>query len=549
MRRTLVLGAVAAASLIAVSAPLAQSSLRLDFGAFVERLLGGLAQLQFGFREPLAQSSLDDIPRRPNQLVSDIVSVAPGLRAEIFSRDIAQNADQFAFWPNDDSPTHIIVCIEQFNPVVIGAFANGTQKLTPGVQRIDLRTREVATIIRGTAGCDGIRRTPWQTILFTEEDGGLGGDGHLGNAFELLDPIATSEITVRRGAQRGQFFDRSGVTLSGADAARPVAQGGYGVAIRQALMEMAWEGIAITPEGVLIAGDELRPGTTTSPTIGGADSDGGAIFKFVPATPRTTTGPARTLDESPFVAGRVFALRVTCRAGNGEFGQGCEKGNAVWVQVGAITARRDADVFGATGYYRPEDLEMDPNATGLRFCFANTGDRNALNFGEVLCARDNDPLLANTPLVADRSSGSLVTSQARVDLQVLLDGDDMLNQPDNVAFQRQTGNLYVIEDNPNGDVYACLDDGDDRNTTSDGCVLILSVRDQTAEPTGFAFTGRGDTAFVFIQHSADDNNPLARSSACPAPGVIPEFRRDDFCTDDLIRITGFRVPPRVLSSR
>ena len=66
--------------------------------------------------------------------------------------------------------------------------------------------------------------------------------------------------------------------------------------------------------------------------------------------------------------------------------------------------------------------------------------------------------------------------------------------------------------------------------------------DQSAEPTGFTFTGKGDTAFVFIQHSADDNDPMARSDDCPAPGVIAEFRRDDYCTDDLIRIRGFRVP-------
>jgi secreted PhoX family phosphatase len=306
---------------------------------------------------------------------------------------------------------------------------------------------------------------------------------------------------------------------------------------------MSWEGIAITPEGVLVGGDELRPGTTTSPTIGGPDSDGGAIFKFVPTTPRTTTGPITDLAQSPFVAGTVYALRVTCQANNPRsFGQGCEKGNAVWVRVNALTARADADRSGATGYYRPEDLEQDPNVDGLRVCFTNTGDRSALNFGEVLCAMDNDPLFATTTFVADAFSGSMVTSRAPVDVQVFLDGDNMLNQPDNIEFQAPTGNVYVIEDNANGDVYACLPDGDDRNLSTDGCVLILSVKDQTAEPTGYKFTGRGDQAFVFIQHSADDNDPMARNNDCPAPGVIAEFRSDDYCTDDLIRITGFRLP-------
>jgi hypothetical protein len=547
LRRKLIWAALPATLAVGIATSSAFGSslfdLGFDFGKLVDGLLGSVTERQFGFRAPLEASSIDDLPRRPGQPVSEIVDVAKGLRAEIFSRDVGHNADQLAFWPSDDKPTHIIFCVEEFAPKVIGAFANGTQKLTPGVQRIDLRTRRVDTIVRGTAGCDGIRRTPWQTILFTEEDGSLSGDGHLGNAFELLDPLGVTNITVGRGPARGTFFDANGVTKSGAAAAAAPSAGGFGIAIRQALMEMAWEGIAITPEGVLIAGDELRPGTVTSPTIGGPDSDGGAIFKFVPDVPRTTSAPISDLSQSPFVAGRVFALRVICQANNpNSFGQGCEKGNAVWVLVSALQARGDADRSGATGYYRPEDLSMDPNVDGLRFCFTNTGDRAALNFGEVLCGMDNDPLFATTTLVADAFSGSMVTSRAPVDLQVFLDGDEMLNQPDNIDIQKPTNNVYVIEDNDNGDVFACLPDGEDRNTSTDGCVLVLSVKDQTAEPTGFMFTEDGDTAFVFIQHSADDNDPMARSSTCPAPGVIDAFRRDDYCTDDLIRITGFRVP-------
>jgi hypothetical protein len=547
MRKIARLGLLGLVSGVAVSVSggaLASSDL-LDFGTVVDELLARSSDIQFGFRRPLSASSIADVPRRPNQPVSEIIDLAPGLQADIFSRNVGHNADQLAFWPNDLRPTHIIYCVEEGNPRPIGTFPSGATKITPGVQRLNVRTREVETVVRGTVSCDGIRRTAWQTILFTEEDGSLDRDGHLGNAFEILDPIATTNVTIGRGLQRGTFTDANGATKSGADAAKPVASGGFGIAIRQALMEMAWEGIGITPEGVLVAGDELRPGTVTSPTIGGSDSDGGAIFKFVPASPRTTKTPARTLDESPFVAGTTFALRVTCRAGNvPEFGQGCEKGNAVWVQVDPTQARADAEDFGATGYYRPEDLDQDPNFSGLRFCFTNTGDRAALNFGEVLCAIDNDPLQAKTQLGDDPFSRSRVTQTAPVDLRVFLDGDDVLNQPDNLAIQKPTDNVYVIEDNPNGDVFACLPDGADRDTSSDGCVLMLSVKDPTAEPTGFTFTEDGETAFVFIQHSADDNDAMQRSTACPAPGVIAEFRRDDYCTDDLIRIRGFRVKGR-----
>ncbi|MDC4227615.1 MAG: hypothetical protein MPW15_26150 [Candidatus Manganitrophus sp.] len=51
------------------------------------------------------------------------------------------------------------------------------------------------------------------------------------------------------------------------------------IAKRPALPTMAWEGLIVLPSGVVIGGDELRPGT------GIADSDGGAIFKFIPTPP------------------------------------------------------------------------------------------------------------------------------------------------------------------------------------------------------------------------------------------------------------------------
>jgi hypothetical protein len=53
---------------------------------------------------------------------------------------------------------------------------------------------------------------------------------------------------------------------------------------------------------------------------------------------------------------------------------------------------------------------------------------------------------------------------------------------------------------------------------------MLSVKDSSAEPTGFLFTDDGCTAYVSIQHSDD--------------GLMPDF--DGYPTDDVIRITGFR---------
>jgi len=72
-------------------------------------------------------------------------------------------------------------------------------------------------------------------------------------------------------------------------------------------------------------------------------------------------------------------MRVDCREDSSgsfpQYGQGCEIGNAAWVPVSAANARDDADAAGATGYYRPEDLHMDPTfeGEGVRFCWTNTG--------------------------------------------------------------------------------------------------------------------------------------------------------------------------------
>ena len=52
---------------------------------------------------------------------------------------------------------------------------------------------------------------------------------------------------------------------------------------------------------------------------------------------------------------------------------------------------------------------------------------------------------------------------------------------------------------------------------------MASVKDTSAEPTGFIFAPDGKTAYVSIQHSDDTN--MAKV--------------DDYGTDDVVKITGF----------
>ena len=60
------------------------------------------------------------------------------------------------------------------------------------------------------------------------------------------------------------------------------------------------------------------------------------------------------------------------------------------------------------------------------------------------------------------------------------------------------------------DLWICLPDGDDDDVLTDGCVRFASIRDTSAEPTGFIFTGSGESAFVNIQHRAVNDAPRRR---------------------------------------
>jgi hypothetical protein len=463
-----------------------------DFGSIVQRGLEVSSLYWFGVWKPLKESAppTTGAYRTPTQPASAQVLLAEGLKAEYVTRNAANAADMLAFWPNNENPTHLIFCIEGSRQD-LGTFLPGglVKKFNPSVQSIRLSDGSVQTMLRGMTACDGIRRTPWHTILATEETTS-------GGAYEIVAPLQVSNHTIT-DRTLGTIVDENGLPSSS-------------VVKRTALPGIAWEGLAVLPSGVVIAGDELRPGTGTP------DVDGGAIFKFVPAVPRTSQDPIANLNESPLAAGNVYALRMSCITGV-QYGQGCEIGSGAWVSVGAATARADADKLGATGYYRPEDLELDEEyqGQGVRFCWTNTGDSEIANYGEVLCGVDRAPLIADP-------------GQQTVTANRFVEGDADFNQPDNFAFQPKTGNHYVIEDNPNGDIFACLPDGADRDIKTDGCVKILSVKDTSAEPTGFKFSGDGRTAYLSIQHSNDTNMPKV----------------DDYATDDIIKITGFRIPFR-----
>jgi len=462
-----------------------------DFGMDVDHTLRSRSDSLFGvgvsLDHPAGRSTTHY--RRPGQPATRQLLLASGLRVEYLTRNAADQTDMMAFWPNDSNPTHLISCVE-----LKRSTNEFTGQLNPSVQRIDLRSGQVVTLVRGLSRCDGIRRTPWHTILVGEEviDGA---------AWEILDPLLMTEIIVH---------DRIDNMVSDPEQ----------IAKRPALGIKAWEGLAIYPNGVVVSVDEARPG---------------AIYRFVPE--RHWQGQQLlSLDQSPLASGALYAMRVDCvgttRHGDTVGNTGCQIGNGRWLAVDADTARSSARDNGATAVFRPEDLHLDPTykGPGIRFCWANTGNPGTRHYSEVMCAIDHQPDARRQTTDPHSKQTWLVTDKnqyAEMTVNRFVQGNPVFHSFDNLAFQQNTDNLYVIEDRANGNVLACLPDGSDRDLYSDGCIHIASAIDSSGKPTGFLFTADGATAYLALQHSNDKHMPLV----------------DGYRSDDILRITGFKPLP------
>jgi len=435
-----------------------------DFGLKVERLLAAQAQSLFGVEKPLQASSADSVSQeRAMANPLSLVTLAQGLTATVVTSGVAApNLDMIALWPNDTNPTWLIACNEQ-------------DTTDPGVQRIEIATGKAETIVTGTTDCDGVRRTAWGTVLFSEEAGG-GPTG--GRVYEVQRPLETTGVTL----------DRTTGVFSG-------GVGAENLAVRPALGRLSFEGFALYDSGLVYYGHENRP------FVG---APGGAYFKFIPSQ-TWTGGSGRGLEDSPLASGSIYGLRLGLRQGATDYGQGTEFGFGAWVPICTGSACDDIDLqaqttaLSLTGYYRPEDLDVDGKALArgdVRFCGNATGneDEDQL-WGETICLTDG---------TLEEAEGNLAIPE----MQLLHPGNPGYAMPDNIAYQPGRGNWIIHEDAAteyltphNDDLWACLPDGGDVDLLSDGCVRIATLNDLGAEWTGGIFNGSGDTLFVSVQHN------------------------------------------------
>src|SRR5215510_13839196 len=118
-----------------------------DFGLFRDNQLEAHSEQLFGVRRGVEASSTESIGGvLAEQDPTALVTLAKGLHARVLSaqHNLGANIDMMTLWPNNVNPTHLIACNEQ------GA-------TDPGVQRINLVSGAVETMITGLTSCDPIR--------------------------------------------------------------------------------------------------------------------------------------------------------------------------------------------------------------------------------------------------------------------------------------------------------------------------------------------------------------------------------------------------------
>jgi uncharacterized protein len=298
---------------------------------------------------------------------------------------------------------------------------------------------------------DGTVWTRWGTLLTGEEM-------RPGRAGFIPDPAVPQAIA-------GLIYEIDPVT--GTSVARP------------ALGAKAHEGIRFDPQGNVYGISE------TAPTPVPPGGPGGYIFKFVPDRP----GDLST--------GQLYALKIVVSTGD-------RTGEAVWVPLDRAAVQVDADAaataVGATGYARPEDVEM-ATATG--------NSRGGSNILYVAVTGEDRVLRIDLrePGGGSEHNTAFVSDYVRAGLNAPID----FESPDNLALDKN-GNLYIAEDQdePTGDdIWVAIPNTGNDETAAD-TVRFASLSDCTAEPTGIYFDKSGTILFVNVQHrGGPDTRDLA----------------------------------------
>jgi hypothetical protein len=292
---------------------------------------------------------------------------------------------------------------------------------------------------------DGIAWTPWGTLLVGEE-----------MRRERLPSVPDPRVPQ---AEAGLMYEVDPVT--GVEVPLP------------ALGARSHEGIRLDPQGNVYGISETGPTTV----VNNVPRPGGYIFKFVPDR------------RGDLTSGQLYALKVTVSTAD-------RTGEATWIPLDRAAVQVDADIAataaGATGYGRPEDVEM-ATSTGN-----NRGGANIL----YVAVTDEHRVLRvdlREPGSGSNHGSALVTDYVRQGVNAPAD----FTNPDNLALDKN-GNLYITEDTttpPGMDIWVGVANKG-QNLAARETVRFASLTDCSAEPSGVYFDTAGTTLYVHTLHRA-----------------------------------------------
>ncbi|MBQ0720575.1 MAG: DUF839 domain-containing protein [Gammaproteobacteria bacterium] len=313
------------------------------------------------------------------------------------------------------------------------------------VSVVDLKTGESSILTQDLSynALDGIRWTPWGTLLFAEETAG-------GRLFEIV--LDKKDLT------QGSVYDRPAVG------------------------RLAHEGIAVDAEGAVYMVDEWR-GLSSGCSIDGETVKpcGGGIYKFVPEV------------AGDLSSGSLYVLGVFDTP-EGEY----NTGQGEWLgPVDPLTARESGTAAGGASYQRPEDLEV---IDGTLYVAVTEGPRNDEGDeyfeGRVLAINLNSLQVSN-----------FIKPGINAPIEMGKPGDDGfqtgMDSVDNLGTTPD-GKLMIVEDNKPSDIWIA-DKDHNGDGMADNVWLFGSLSDPGAEGTGIYFGKDPKTLFVNIQHSAAED--------------------------------------------
>ena len=298
---------------------------------------------------------------------------------------------------------------------------------------------------------DPIVWTPWGTILVGEE----------ANVASKPDPDFPS---AKAGLVYELFPSASDPSVLDHLVARP------------AIGSKAHEGMRFDKQGNLYSISERNPGY---------------IFKFTPDI------------KGDLSSGQLYVLKITSPTGD-------RTGEAEWIPLDRdavkIDASAAADAVHATGYNRPEDVEI-ATSTGN-----NQGSINTLYVAITGLTGPVDNRIIAVDL-RERTGGSTHSTAFVYDYVkpgINTSAADF-SMPDNLALD-PAGNLYIAEDpggsfatKKNGDDIWLARPGNGPHSAASSVERFGSLTDCDAEPTGLYWERGGDRLFVNVQHRGGDH--------------------------------------------